>query len=168
MIAVTIHKAKTQFSSLIKRAEAGEDIVIVRGHHPAARLTATKRDKRSLRPKVELRRSEQRTYLLWHVHEFWAQEDDAKLIGVYATKADAKGAQRRAIKLPGFRQHPKGFLIDECEVGKDHWTTGFLTVSPGTKLKHTRANAATARRVPYRKRGGGVRPGGTKAGLSSP
>ena len=52
MIAVTTHKAKTQLSSLIKRAEAGEDIVILRGHHPAARLTATKRDRRSLRPKV--------------------------------------------------------------------------------------------------------------------
>lgn len=90
-------------------------------------------------------------YLLWHVHELWAKEDDAKMIGVYATKADAKRAERRAVKLPGFSQHPKGFLINECEVGKDQWTEGFITVIPGTKLKDARTIRSTVRRATRRR-----------------
>ena len=40
MTTVTIHKAKTQLSKLIARAEAGEEVVIMRGKTPVARLTA--------------------------------------------------------------------------------------------------------------------------------
>jgi prevent-host-death family protein len=36
--AFTIHQAKTNLSKLIARAEAGEDIVILRGKEPVARL----------------------------------------------------------------------------------------------------------------------------------
>jgi prevent-host-death family protein len=39
MTVVTIHKAKTELSRLIKRVEAGEEIVIARGDKPVARLT---------------------------------------------------------------------------------------------------------------------------------
>jgi len=35
---VTIHKAKTQLSQLVARAEAGEEIVIARGNTPVAKL----------------------------------------------------------------------------------------------------------------------------------
>jgi len=35
---VTIHKAKTQLSKLIARAEAGEEIIIARGKQPVARI----------------------------------------------------------------------------------------------------------------------------------
>ncbi|WP_342362901.1 type II toxin-antitoxin system prevent-host-death family antitoxin [Terrarubrum flagellatum] len=35
---VTIHDAKTNFSRLIARAEAGEEIIIARGKTPVARL----------------------------------------------------------------------------------------------------------------------------------
>ncbi len=38
MIRVTIHAAKTQLSKLIRRAQAGEEIVIARGSEPVARL----------------------------------------------------------------------------------------------------------------------------------
>ncbi len=38
MLRVTIHAAKTQLSKLIRRAKAGEEIVIVRGKEPVARL----------------------------------------------------------------------------------------------------------------------------------
>jgi len=38
MATVTIHKAKTQLSKLIARAEAGEEIIIARGKEPVARL----------------------------------------------------------------------------------------------------------------------------------
>jgi len=40
MTTVTIHQAKTQLSKLIAKAEAGEEVVIMRGKTPVARLTA--------------------------------------------------------------------------------------------------------------------------------
>jgi prevent-host-death family protein len=40
MLTVNIHEAKTQFSKLIARVEAGEDIVIARDGTPVARLVA--------------------------------------------------------------------------------------------------------------------------------
>jgi len=40
MPTVTVHAAKTHLSRLILRAAAGEEIVIVRGKTPVARLTA--------------------------------------------------------------------------------------------------------------------------------
>ena len=39
MATVTIHEAETQLSTLIARAEAGEEIVITRGEEPVVRLT---------------------------------------------------------------------------------------------------------------------------------
>ena len=38
MTTVTIHQAKTNLSKLIARAEAGEEVVIMRGKNPVARL----------------------------------------------------------------------------------------------------------------------------------
>ena len=40
MNTVTIHQAKTTLSKLIARVEAGEEIVIMRGNKPVARLAA--------------------------------------------------------------------------------------------------------------------------------
>ncbi len=40
MIRVTIRAAKTHLSKLIRRAQAGEEIVIVRGKKPVARLVS--------------------------------------------------------------------------------------------------------------------------------
>ncbi len=36
--SVNIHEAKTQFSKLVRRAEAGEEIVVRRGRDPVARI----------------------------------------------------------------------------------------------------------------------------------
>ena len=41
MDAVSIHEAKTQFSRLVARAEAGEEIVVRRGPTPVAKIVAT-------------------------------------------------------------------------------------------------------------------------------
>jgi len=38
MATVTIHHAKTYLSALLRRVEAGEEIVIARGDDPVARL----------------------------------------------------------------------------------------------------------------------------------
>jgi prevent-host-death family protein len=40
MTTVGVHEAKTNLSELLRRAEAGEDIVICRGSAPVARLVA--------------------------------------------------------------------------------------------------------------------------------
>jgi prevent-host-death family protein len=40
MDAVSIHEAKTHFSRLIARAEAGEEIIVRRGPKPVAKLVA--------------------------------------------------------------------------------------------------------------------------------
>ena len=39
MVIVNVHEAKTNLSRLLKRAEAGEDVIIARNGKPIARLT---------------------------------------------------------------------------------------------------------------------------------
>jgi prevent-host-death family protein len=46
MAAVTIHQAKTNLSKLIAKAEAGEEVVIMRGKNPVVRLTPIQTGKR--------------------------------------------------------------------------------------------------------------------------
>ncbi len=41
--AVTIGEAKTNFSKLVRRAEAGEEIVVRRGREPVARIMPLKK-----------------------------------------------------------------------------------------------------------------------------
>ena len=47
---VNVHQAKTQLSKLLRRVEAGEDIVIGRGGEPVARLTRVTPDEAAPRP----------------------------------------------------------------------------------------------------------------------
>ena len=42
MVMVNVHQAKTQFSRLLARAEAGEEVVIARNGDPVARLVGLK------------------------------------------------------------------------------------------------------------------------------
>ena len=69
-----------------------------------------------------------KVFPLWHVHEFFAQEDDVKLIGIYSSREQAQLAAERAKSLPGFRDHPERFQISEYELDRDHWLEGFVTV----------------------------------------
>jgi hypothetical protein len=62
-------------------------------------------------------------HLLWHVHN-----DDEKLIGVYATNADAVAAEERLRQKPGFVDTPEGFEIHEYQLNQDHWTEGYVCV----------------------------------------
>ncbi|WP_165247293.1 DUF7336 domain-containing protein [Paludisphaera soli] len=66
-------------------------------------------------------------FILWHVHEIPDGEDDAKLIGVYATAEDAEAARLRVQSQPGFRDLPEGFQVDQYTLGQDHWTEGFIS-----------------------------------------
>jgi prevent-host-death family protein len=47
---VTIHKAKTNLSKLIKKASEGEEVIIARGDKPVARLVPVGETKGKRRP----------------------------------------------------------------------------------------------------------------------
>jgi hypothetical protein len=66
-------------------------------------------------------------FLLWHVHELPTGEE-VKMIGVYATTADAEAARQRVCGEPGFRDAPEGFEVSRYEVGRNHWTEGYVTM----------------------------------------
>ncbi|HEV8681129.1 MAG TPA: hypothetical protein VGQ90_17260 [Stellaceae bacterium] len=69
-----------------------------------------------------------KVYFLWHVHEVAGAGDDEKLIGVYATEADAMGAIDRLRHQPGFKDFPEGFQIVSYTMNADHWREGFISV----------------------------------------
>lgn len=52
MEAVSIHEAKTHFSRLIARAEAGEEIIVRRGATPVAKIVAYQPPSTPRRPGV--------------------------------------------------------------------------------------------------------------------
>jgi prevent-host-death family protein len=39
-MAYTVHQAKTQFSRLLKEAEAGQEVIVMRGSKPVAKVVA--------------------------------------------------------------------------------------------------------------------------------
>jgi prevent-host-death family protein len=43
-MAYTVHQAKTNFSRLLKEAEAGQEVVVMRGSKPVARIVAIEPD----------------------------------------------------------------------------------------------------------------------------
>ena len=65
-------------------------------------------------------------FLLWHAHEYPDGSSSPKLIGVYASRADAEAAIARVGSQPGFAENPDGFVIDEYEIGQDHWSEGYF------------------------------------------
>lgn len=71
----------------------------------------------------------QRVFLLWHSHGKGDGKTDDKLLGVYSSRARAEERWQRALALPGFRDVPEGFLIDEYVVDHDQWAEGFVTAT---------------------------------------
>lgn len=75
-------------------------------------------------------------------HEYYKDGyDRLKFIGVFISKSKAKCAIQAMKKLPGFSKWPKGFLIQECELGSCEWTHGF---GPSEKLLKLVEEADTA------------------------
>ncbi|MBB4839668.1 hypothetical protein HNP52_002737 [Sphingomonas kyeonggiensis] len=66
-------------------------------------------------------------FALWHSYELNEGEEESKLIGIYASHADAEAARARSVALPGFCDHPDNFLIESHTLGQDKWTEGFVT-----------------------------------------
>ena len=67
-------------------------------------------------------------YIVQHLRESKAEQEDVKFIGVYSTQAMAADAVARIGEQPGFNETKSGFSIEEYEVDKDHWTEGFATL----------------------------------------
>jgi hypothetical protein len=67
-------------------------------------------------------------FIVQHEHPLASGCDDAKLIGVYESQSDAEAAAARVKTQPGFCDWPDGFTIDRYEIGRDHWTEGFVTL----------------------------------------
>ena len=72
-------------------------------------------------------------YLLWHVHVLNEDEceHDEKLLGVYSSRKTARKKIEKYKQLPGFRDHPDGFVIDRYPIDQDYWAEGFVTVYAG-------------------------------------
>ncbi|WP_040592707.1 DUF7336 domain-containing protein [Schlesneria paludicola] len=79
-------------------------------------------------------------FLVQHLHIHDGGEECVKMVGVYESRRAAQEAVGRVASQLGFRDMPKiieensptyldesGFYISEYEIGKDHWTEGFVT-----------------------------------------
>ena len=54
--------------------------------------------------------------------------EEIKFIGAYTSEDAAQEAISRARHQVGFLDHPTDFHISRYELGKDHWTEGFVTL----------------------------------------
>ncbi len=67
-------------------------------------------------------------YLLQHVHRFPNQDEDVKILGIFATREDAETAIAGYKSLEGFKDTPDDFSIDRYELNKREWVEGYMTV----------------------------------------
>jgi hypothetical protein len=67
-----------------------------------------------------------KVFVLHHIDGFDSDEEDTKLIGIYSTRHLAEEAIERKRKMPGFKEAPDAFHIDEMEIDKDYWSEGFI------------------------------------------
>jgi hypothetical protein len=68
-------------------------------------------------------------FLLGHDFSTNAQPDNGRYIGAYSSRSRAEVAKHRIAQLPGYKDFPDGFTIDEYRLGEDHWTSGFAKLS---------------------------------------
>jgi len=54
-----------------------------------------------------------------------SQSETYKLLGVFSSHASAHEAMFNALRLPGFRDYPDGFSVDEYIVDERCWPEGF-------------------------------------------
>ena len=64
-------------------------------------------------------------YVLQHSYELENGCDEAKLLGVFSSYEKAEAAILEYKKLPGFKQRPNDFCIDNYEIDKKCWIEGF-------------------------------------------
>jgi hypothetical protein len=69
-------------------------------------------------------------YILFYDRELPGGIDDERLLGVYTCHKKAKVAMRRAMRSKSLSRSLEHYVIDEYQIGKDHWESGFFTWSP--------------------------------------
>ena len=75
-------------------------------------------------------------FLLWHMRPLGPDETDEesetddKLCGVFSTRERAEVARQQLIQLQGFRDYPDDFLVDEYDVDRVQWESGFVSLGP--------------------------------------
>ncbi|MCY9591353.1 hypothetical protein PC41400_09015 [Paenibacillus chitinolyticus] len=67
-------------------------------------------------------------FLLQHSYEI-NQIEYTKTIGIYSTRDKAQDVINKYKELPGFKEYPEDFYIDEYHVDKNEWQEGFLSSS---------------------------------------
>lgn len=63
----------------------------------------------------------QLVYLLLHRRPKYDNLKDEKLIGIYSTKEKAEKVMKSYIELPGFRDYPNDFFLEEYELDSTAW-----------------------------------------------
>lgn len=76
-------------------------------------------------------------YIVQHLHRYDEWNEDVKIIGVYASEAEAVAAVERMRSQPGFSDLPviaaaddpgaEGFHLCPYVLGQDHWESGYVT-----------------------------------------
>ncbi|MEU1275617.1 hypothetical protein [Streptomyces sp. NPDC005799] len=91
--------------------------------------------------------SDSELYVLWHARHLAVEEEgriihrdpdgslhldeeEWRIIGIYARPADAEKQREVAKGLPGFRDEPDCFEISPVVVDEDLWREGFFTEFP--------------------------------------
>lgn len=51
--------------------------------------------------------------------------EETKIIGIFSSKEIAEQVLIKYKSLPGFKDYPDSFFIDECTIDKSYWEEGF-------------------------------------------
>ncbi|AJF69538.1 hypothetical protein SVTN_04380 [Streptomyces vietnamensis] len=62
--------------------------------------------------------------------EMHLDEEEWRIVGVYADRAAAEARKEAVIRLPGFRDEPHCFDISPMVIDQDEWVDGYVTVYP--------------------------------------
>jgi len=68
-----------------------------------------------------------RVYVLHHTHQIKGYEEDVKLLGIFSSEEKAIEAIEKYKQMPGFKETPEGFSLDQYVVNKTEWREGFIT-----------------------------------------
>jgi hypothetical protein len=69
-------------------------------------------------------------FLLWHVLELDAGDEDVRLVGVYSTQEAAEAVWARGERRPGFQAAVEGFLVHRVALDQDPWHDGPVADPP--------------------------------------
>jgi hypothetical protein len=70
-------------------------------------------------------------FVLHHINRPDTDDENAKLIGIYATQEAGQRAIDRLKDMPGFRDPTGHFHLEAYQLDQDHWSEGFGPVDPG-------------------------------------